>query len=79
MGETSWLFLIVGSFAALGAAMAIGTLAALIRYHRTGAFPGTDEPSELSRGRLVSLWSRVAVGSVLTVIGIVAIERAGLI
>ena len=79
MGETSWLFLIVGSFAALGAAMAFGTLAALIRYHRTGAFPGTDEPAQLSTGRLVSLWSRVGVGFVLTAIGIVAIERAGLI
>lgn len=78
MGETSWLFLIVGSFAALGAAMAIGTLAALFRYRRTGTFPGSDEPASPSRGRMVGLWVRVIVGFVLAAVGIVAIERAGI-
>ncbi len=78
MGETSWAFLLVGSFAALGAAMAIGTLAALWRYHRTGTFPGHDEVSVPSTGKVVALWIRVVVGLVLAVIGIIAIERAGI-
>lgn len=79
MGETSWLFLIIGSFAALGAAMALGTLAALVRYHRTGTFPGSAETSELTTGRYVALWIRVGVGLVLAAIGVVAVQRAGLL
>jgi hypothetical protein len=78
VGETSWAFLIVGTFAAVGAAMAVGTLAALVRYHRTGSFPGSDEVGVLPRGRLLSLWARVAIGVVLTIVGIVAIDRAGI-
>jgi hypothetical protein len=79
VGETSWAFLLVGSFAAVGAAMALGTLAALLRYRRTGLFPGADEPAELSSGRLAALWIRVGVGTVLAIIGIVALSRAGLL
>jgi hypothetical protein len=79
VGETSWAFLLVGSFAAVGAAMALGTLAALLRYQRTGVFPGSEEAADLPRGRLVALWVRVAVGVVLTVIGIIALVRAGLL
>lgn len=79
MGESSWAFLIVGSFAAAGAAMAVGTLAALLRYHRTGTFPGSDEVTEASSGKLVSLWVRVAVGVALAVIGVVSLVRAGLV
>ncbi|MEX0592892.1 MAG: hypothetical protein WD358_04400 [Nitriliruptoraceae bacterium] len=78
MGETSWLFLIIGSFAALGAAMAVGTIAALVRHRRTGTFPGSDDPVELSTRRRVLLWTRVVVGLVLAGIGIVAIDRAGI-
>lgn len=79
MGETSWAFLLVGSFAAVGAAMAVGTLAALVRYHRTGRFPGTDDGEPPSRGRLAALWARVVVGFVLAAVGIVALQRAGLV
>lgn len=79
MGETSWAFLLVGSFAAMGAAMAFGTLAALLRYHRTGVFPGSDEHTELPTRRLVLLWVRVGIGVVLAAIGIVAIDRAGIL
>ena len=78
MGETSWAFLIIGSFAAAGAAMALGTLAALLRYHRTGTFPGGVEADEPSGRKLTSLWIRVAVGVVLTVIGLISLQRAGL-
>ncbi len=80
MGETSWAFLLIGSFAALGAAMALGTLAALWRYHRTGTFPGAeDDHVELSTGRIAALWARVGVGVVLTILGIIAIDRAGIL
>ena len=79
MGETSWAFLLVGSFAAVGAAMAIGTLAALLRYRRTGTFPGSDEPAELGRRKIVALWVRVAVGVVLAIIGVIALVRAGIL
>jgi hypothetical protein len=78
MGETSWAFLLVGSFAAVGAAMAVGTLAALLRYHRTGVFPnGVDEQAP---ARIVlKLWVRVIIGSGLAVIGVVMLLRSGLV
>lgn len=79
MGETSWLFLIVGSIAALGAAMAAGTIAALWRFRRTGTMPGSDGPAELSNGKLISLWLRVAIGTVVAVAGIVWIQGAGIL
>jgi hypothetical protein len=79
VGETSWAFLLIGSFAAVGAALALGTLAALLRYHRTGLFPGEETPGEAPRGRVVALWTRVAIGLVLTGIGIWALGRAGLL
>jgi hypothetical protein len=79
VGETSWAFLLVGSFAAVGAAMALGTLAALLRYRRTGVFPGSAEPAELPTRKLVALWIRVGVGTVLAIIGLVALTRAGLL
>jgi hypothetical protein len=79
MGDTSWAFLLVGSFAALGAAMAVGTLAALLRHRRTGTMPGSDDPVELSPRRRAALWGRVAVGLVLAGVGVVAMVRAGLV
>lgn len=78
MGETSWAFLLVGSFAAVGAAMAVGTLAALLRYHRTGVFPnGVEEqaPAKI----VLKLWVRVIIGVGLGVVGIVMLLRAGLL
>lgn len=79
MSDPSWSFLIVGSFAAVGAAMALGTLAALLRHRRTGELPGAQPGQAVPRGRLVALWARVAIGTVLTVIGVVALARQGLI
>jgi hypothetical protein len=79
MGDTSWAFLLVGSFAAMGAAMAVGTLAALVQHRRTGTMPGSDEPVELSPGRRRVLWLRVGVGVVLTVIGVEALRRVGIL
>jgi hypothetical protein len=80
VGETSWAFLLVGSFAAVGAAMALGTAAALVRYHRTGELPGADGDGGVVPGRrLAALYARVVVGVILTIIGIVAIDRAGIL
>ena len=79
MGATSWVFLILGSFAALGAAMAAGTVAALVRHRRTGTFPGSDEPVELEPRQRTLLWARVVVGTVLAGAGVVALVRSGLV
>lgn len=79
MGDSSWTFLIVGSFAALGAAMSVGTLAALLQHRRTGTMPGSDEPVELGPARRRVLWLRVVVGLVLTALGVMALQRAGIL
>jgi hypothetical protein len=79
VGDSSWTFLLVGTFAALGAAMALGTLAALWTYRRTGTFPGADGPAQLPRNRLVALWTRVVVGLILTGIGLEALRRVGIL
>lgn len=79
MGVTSWAFLLLGSFAALGAAMAAGTIAALVRHRRTGTFPGSDEPVELDARRRALLWGRIVVGLTLAGAGAVALVRSGLV
>lgn len=76
----SWQFLIVGSLGAIGAALAIGTLAALWRYHRTGRFPDAEnDPTPVTRGRLVALWLRVVIGIGVAVYAVVSLSDAGLI
>ncbi len=62
MSDTSFGFLLFGSVGAIGAALALGTLAALWRYHRTGAFPGHDTAEVVPRGKLVRMWIRVVLG-----------------
>jgi hypothetical protein len=60
--------------------MAVGTAAALVRYHRTGEFPGIEGDGEVVPSRrIAALWARVVVGVVLTIIGIIAIDRAGIL
>ncbi|MFP5310610.1 MAG: hypothetical protein ACLGIR_13650 [Actinomycetes bacterium] len=82
MGDSSWTFLVIGGFGAVGAALALGTAAALLRFHRTGAFPGADpsqEPQEVSTGRIVALWVRVVVGAVLATYALVTLGQRGLL
>ncbi len=74
----SWQFLLVGSLAAVGAALAVGTGAALVRFHRTGSFPGR-EGGDVTRGQLVGLYLRVLIGAVIAVYGVVSLTRAGLL
>jgi hypothetical protein len=73
--------LVVGTFAAVGAALALGTGAALVRYHRTGRFPGQPQDSgePVRRGQLVGMWARVVVGTVVAVAGVLSLRRAGLL
>lgn len=75
----SWQFLLIGSVAAVGAALALGTAAALLRYHRTGSFPGRDARDPVTTGQLVALWVRVAVGVVVAAGGVVWMADAGLL
>lgn len=75
----SWQFLLIGTFAAIGAALAVGTLAALLRYHRTGRFPQDDAATPVGTGQLVGLWLRVVVGVGVAVVGVVSLSRAGLL
>lgn len=42
----SWVFLLVGGLGAVGAALSLGTLAAWIRYERTGEVPGHEATAE---------------------------------
>jgi hypothetical protein len=79
MGDSAWTFLLVGSFAAVGAALTVGTLAALVRHRRTGTMPGSDELVELSPARRRMLWLRVVVGLALTAAGIEALRRVGIL
>jgi hypothetical protein len=79
VGDSSWTFLLVGSFAALGAALAIGTLAAMWRHHRTGTMPGSDEVVILTPQRRAALWGRVGIGIVLTLVGVEALRRVGIL
>jgi hypothetical protein len=79
VGDSSWTFLLVGSFAAIGAALAVGTLAALVRHRRTGTMPGSDEQVELTPGRRRILWLRVGIGLVLTAMGLEALRRVGIL
>jgi hypothetical protein len=41
--------------------------------------PGSDEPIELSTRRRAALWGRVAVGVGLTIVGIEALRRVGIL
>lgn len=78
MVHTVERFLLVGTFGAVGAALAVGTAAALLRYHRTGEFPGTEEGA-VGRSRLVALWLRVVVGAAIAGFAAYDLTAAGLL
>lgn len=77
--DSTWTFLLVGGFGAVGAAMAVGTAAALLRYHRTGQWPGRDDGAEVTTGRLVGLYARVIVGAGLAIYAFVSLSSRGLL
>lgn len=60
---------------ALGAAILLGTGAALLRYRRMGMFPGQspeDSPDRSARG-LRGAWVKLAIGAALFVWGLVTL------
>lgn len=77
---SSFQFLLLGGLGAVGAALAIGTLAAMVRYWRTGRFPGEDDTSAhqpVGVATHVAMWLRVVVGLALAVWGFVSVVTAG--
>jgi hypothetical protein len=80
------LYILYGSLGAIGAALALGTGAALVRYYRTGTFPEarTREGEVLeayvpTRAHLIGLWGRVVVGGAFAVWAVVTISRSGIL
>lgn len=75
----SWQFLLLGTFGAVGLALAVGTLAALAQYRRNGHFPNA-EPGDPppSRGQFIGLWARVVVGIGLAIAGFVSLQAQNL-
>lgn len=74
-----WTFLLVGTLGAVGAAMAVGTTAALVRYHRFGQWPGRGDGADVTTGRLVGLYARVVVGLAVAVYAFISLADAGLV
>lgn len=79
MLDGMWTFLLVGCFGAIGAALCLGTLAALVRFHRTGRWPGPEAAAEISTPRLLLLWLRVVVGGAVAAWAFVSLARDGLL
>lgn len=78
---SSWVFLLVGSVGAVGAAMVVGTLGALVGWYRTGEMPnqGQDGAVEPDVRTIRLLWFRVAVGVVVTVGALLVLQQQGLL
>jgi hypothetical protein len=80
----SWVFLLVGGLGAVGAAMTLGTVAAMVQYRRTGTLPGqgdedgdataTDGPATMRR-----LVIRIVLGAVVAVVCFVILAQQGLL
>ncbi len=76
----SWVFLLVGGLGATGAALSLGTLAAWVRFERTGEVPGdaeeTADPGPAVRRRLLV---RVVLGAVVAAVCFVVLAEQGLL
>lgn len=76
----SWVFLLVGSLGAAGAAMTLGTLAAIVRVRRTGTLPGQpDDAPPPPPGTERRLWVRVVLGAVVAVTAALVLAEQGLL
>lgn len=79
MLDGMWTFLLVGTLGAIGAALSLGTLAALVRWRRTGEWPGQPDAAEVSTGRIVGLWVRVVLGAAVAAWAVVSLANDGLL
>lgn len=59
----------------VGAALAVGTGFALLRYRQTGSFPNQDEGEQAS---VPTAWVKLVLGVVLAVWGFATLDTAGL-
>lgn len=76
----SWVFLLVGGFGAVGAALVVGTLAALVRLRQEGTLPGqSPEDDAPDAGTVRGLWIRVVVGAVVAIASAASLASQGLL
>lgn len=86
----SWVFLLVGGLGAIGAALSLGTLAALVQYRRHGTLPGQgqdragdqDEDSDRQTpppGIERQLWVRIVMGAVVAAVCFGSLAQQGLL
>lgn len=75
----SWVFLLVGGLGATGAALSLGTIAALVQYRRTGTLPGGDDAPEPGPDTTRRLVVRVVIGVVVAVSCAMVLAEQGLL
>ena len=78
MTPQDWADVAAWMLTAVGAAILLGTGAALLRYRRTGTFPGqpTDEHGvPLAPPAVKTAWTKVAIGVVLLVWGLATLTQ----
>lgn len=76
----SWVFLLVGGLGAVGAALSIGTLVALVQYERTGELPGQDEDApDPGAGVRRRLLLRIIIGAGVAAVCFVSLADQGLL
>lgn len=76
----SWVFLLVGGLGATGAALTLGTLAALVQYRRTGTLPGGgDDAPEPGPDTMRRLVIRIVLGVVVAGVCFALLADRGLV
>ena len=88
----SWVFLLVGGLGAIGAALSLGTLAALVQFRRHGTLPGQDQdqdhgedqdrggdPPPPEPGVERQLWVRIVMGAVVAAVCFGSLAQQGLL
>ncbi len=73
----SELQLLVGLVGAVGLALLLGTVAALVTYRRTGAFPGDPDPAGVDQRRLRGVQGKAMIGAAVTLAAALVIIALG--
>lgn len=77
---SSWVFLLVGGIGAVGAALAFGTVAALLRLRRDGRLPGQPPGAPPPDERTIrALWLRIVLGLVVAAASVASLASQGLL